>query len=147
MEILHATADDLPEILALQKLAYQSEAMIYNDFDIAPLTQTPEELEEEFNRSTILNAVDDGRIVGSVRAYERDGTCHIGRLIVHPDRQNQGMGRKLVDAIEECFRGRRYELFTGCLSVKNLAFYEKLGYRKYKTDKIDDKLELVYLEK
>ncbi len=27
----------------------------------------------------------DGRLVGSVRASERDGICHIGRLIVHPD--------------------------------------------------------------
>lgn len=147
MEIMYANRDDLTEILTLQKLAYQSEGEIYNDFGIAPLTQTLEELGEESKASTILKAVENGRIMGSVRAYEKDGSCHIGRLIVHPDFQNRGIGRKLVGAIEKCFEGRRYELYSGYLSKKNLALYEKLGYRRYKVETVNDKLQLVYLEK
>jgi hypothetical protein len=37
MKILQATAADAVEILNLQKLAYQSEAKLYNNFDIPPL--------------------------------------------------------------------------------------------------------------
>jgi hypothetical protein len=40
--IEEATVSDAEEILALQKLAYQSEAEIYNDFGIPPLVQTLE---------------------------------------------------------------------------------------------------------
>jgi hypothetical protein len=39
MIIEEATVSDAEEILALQKLAYQSEAEIYNDFGISPLVQ------------------------------------------------------------------------------------------------------------
>ena len=40
MSIEQATIEDAQEILALQKLAYTSEAEIYNDFTILPLHQT-----------------------------------------------------------------------------------------------------------
>jgi hypothetical protein len=36
-----ATLDDAKQILELQKLTYQSEAAIYNDYTIAPLKQSP----------------------------------------------------------------------------------------------------------
>ena len=44
MRIEQATTNDAAEILALQKLAYVSEAEIYDDFGIQPLTQTVETL-------------------------------------------------------------------------------------------------------
>ena len=82
---------DLNDILDLQKLAYKSEAEIYNDFSIPPHIQTLEDLEHEAKESIILKVVEDGLILGSVRAYEKDGTCYIGRLIVHPEYQNKGI--------------------------------------------------------
>jgi len=39
-----ASKEDLEEILALQKLAFEENARQINDFGIAPLTQTIEEL-------------------------------------------------------------------------------------------------------
>ena len=45
MMIERAKIEDAKEILDLQKLAYQSEAEIYNDYTIPPLTQTLEEME------------------------------------------------------------------------------------------------------
>ncbi|MDD3894995.1 MAG: GNAT family N-acetyltransferase [Syntrophomonadaceae bacterium] len=142
-----AAGGDLEEILNLQKLAYRSEAAIYNDYGIAPLTQTLEEIRDEATRCIILKAVEDRKIVGSVRAYEKDGTCYIGKLIVAPDYSNRGIGKKLMGAIEKCFEGVRYELFTGHLSEKNLALYQKLGYKSYKTIKVSEVLQLVYMQK
>jgi hypothetical protein len=49
--------------------------------------------------------------------------------------------------VEKCFKGVRYELFTGHLSEKNLALYEKLGYKRFREEKINDGLRFVYLEK
>ena len=141
------TKDDLEEILKLQKLVYQENALRYNDFTIAPLTQTFENLKEESEDSIILKVVEDRIIVGSVRAFEKDGSCYIGRLIVHPGYQNKGIGKKLMKAVEKCFEGTRFELFTGHLDEKNLAFYEKLGYKRFREEKINDGLRFVYLEK
>lgn len=148
MIIENALISDLEEILALQKLAYLSEAEICNDFSIPPLLQTIEDIKSEYAYKTFLKAVDSGKIIGSVRANLQDGTCYIGKLIVHPDYQNRGIGTALMNSIENCFKGcKRYELFTGKKSVKNIYLYNKLGYRIYKEEKISEKLTLVSLEK
>jgi GNAT superfamily N-acetyltransferase len=148
MMITRAAAADAAEILALQKLAYQSEAAIYQDYGIPPLTQTLPEIKAEFLRRHFLKAVAAGRIVGSVRAHLDQGTCCLGRLIVHPAYQNQGLGTKLMAEIEACFpEARRYELFTGHRSARNLYLYQKLGYRPVRSEKVSEKLTMVFLEK
>jgi len=80
-----ASKEDAGTILALQKLAYRSEAERYNDWSIPPLVQTIESLLEEFAGSVVLKAMLDDRLVGSVRARLNGDTCEIGRLVVHPD--------------------------------------------------------------
>lgn len=148
MRVERATVDDAEEILSLQKLAYQSEAEIYDDFTIPPLTQTLEEIKRDFESQIFLKAVTDGRIMGSVRGFVREGTCYIGRLIVHPDFQNQGIGTQLMGRIEEVFKeAQRFEIFTGHKSERNLYLYEKRGYQRFKTVKANEKLTIVYLEK
>ena len=146
--IEQATLQDAPEILALQKLAYQSEAALHDDYTIPPLTQTLEEIQAEFDQQLFLQATSEGRIVGSVRGALRDGTCYVGRLIVHPDVQNQGLGARLLSEIERAFgQAQRFELFTGHKSERNLAFYRRRGYRPFKEHQVSDKLTLVFLEK
>lgn len=148
MIIEKATLDDAEDILSLQKLAYRSEAEIYDDFTIPPLTQTLEEIRRDFDNQIFLKAVINGNIIGSVRAFIKDGTCFIGRLIVHPDFQNHGIGTQLMNRIEECFKEvQRFEIFTGHKSNRNLRLYEKLGYKRFKTVQANDKLTIVYLDK
>lgn len=148
MLIETATPDDAAEILALQKLAYQSEAALYDDDAIPPLVQTLDQMEADIRQQIVLKAVRDGRIVGSVRGYLREGTCHIGRLIVHPEHQNQGIGTRLMSAIERHFdTAQHYELFTGDRSQRNLYLYRKLGYRMCRTAHLTGNVTVVYLEK
>jgi ribosomal protein S18 acetylase RimI-like enzyme len=148
MKIVPAQRKDMPEVLQLQKLCYLSEAEIYNVYSIPPLTQTLEEIKRGFSRQFFLKAIIDNRIIGSVRAYQKDETCYIGRLIVHPDYQNLGIGTKLMKEIEALFKdAKRFELFTGQRSSKNLHIYQKLGYTSFKTEEINDRLKLLYLQK
>lgn len=148
MKIEKAEIKDLPEILELQKLAYQSEAKIYNDFTIPPLIQTLEGIKDDFVHQIFLKAVINNKIIGSVRAYKKEKTCYIGRLIVHPDFQNQGIGTKLMNEAENNFKdAKKFELFTGYKSKKNIYLYQKLGYKISRTQKINDNVKLVYLEK
>lgn len=148
MIIERAMVGDAGSILSLQKLAYRSEAKIYNDFTIPPLTQTLEEIKKDFESQVFLKAVADGRIIGSVRAFVKEGTCYVGRLIVHLDFQNRGIGTRLMGRIEEVFKeAQRFEIFTGHKSERNLHLYEKLGYQRFKTVKANEKLTIVFLEK
>jgi len=93
MTITEAAPQDAQEILDLQRLAYQSEAAIYNDYAIPPLTQTLAELEAQFHNHIFLKAMAAGRLIGSVIAHLQGETCFIGRLIVHRDYQNRPSAR------------------------------------------------------
>jgi GNAT superfamily N-acetyltransferase len=152
MKINRAVLEDAGTILQLQKRAYLSEAKIYNDYGIPPLTQTLEEINQDFLHQVFLKAVEDGDIIGSVRAYLEKGTVFIGRLIVEPEHQNQGIGTMLIQSIEKYFTtattsADRYELFTGHKSLRNLYLYQKLGYRQFKRIAVNNLLMMVFLEK
>lgn len=143
-----ATAADAEAILLLQKTAYQSEAAIYDDFSLPPLTETLDQLRGLFPSHRFLKAVAGQQIVGSVRGVVREGACQIGRLIVHPAWRRQGLGTRLLQSLEAQFpEAERFELFTGHQSTGNLRLYEKLGYSRTKTIVVHQRLQLVYLEK
>ncbi len=148
MEITAASLEDATAILALQRLAYQSEAAIYDDFTIPPLTETLDDVKTHFGRRLFLKAVEDDRIVGSVRAYQEGATLHVERLIAHPDFRRRGIGTALLNRIEVAFpTARRFELFTGHKSSGNKRLYERLGYRAFRRERVNEKVTLVYMEK
>jgi len=147
MKITEAIIQDLPSILALQKLAYQSEAELVEDYSISPLTQTLDGMIEDFNNGVVLKAVDEGEIVGSVRVRLVNETAHIARLIVAPSRQNQGIGAALLLAAEKIYPDARYELFTSERSAKNLSLYTKNGYKEFTRKPLNENVDFVFLEK
>lgn len=148
VNIYPADKSDLSEILQLQKQCYQSEAIIYNDDNIPPLQQDMDALEKEFAEQIILKAVAQDEIVGSVRAFFDGKTCFVGKLIVKTDFQNRGIGKLLLDAIETTFPTcKRFELFTGHKSLKNLYLYGKQGYKVFRKKIINNNMTMIYLEK
>lgn len=130
------TPDDAGEVLTIQRAAFASEALIYGDPDMPPLTQTLEELAAELVENLGCVAVTDGRLVGAVRARRDGDLLLIGRLAIAPDQQGEGLGTLLLSAVEE--RGREAgastaELFTGGLSEANQRLYEREGYERTET--------------
>ncbi|REC98561.1 putative N-acetyltransferase YhbS [Microbacterium sp. AG157] len=125
--------DDAGEVLTIQRAAFASEALIYGDPDMPPLTQTLEELRAELVENLGCVAVAGHRLVGAVRARLDGELLLIGRLAIAPDQQGEGLGTLLLAAVEE--RGREAgateaELFTGALSVANQRLYEREGYHR-----------------
>lgn len=148
MRIVKAEEGDLPAILELQRLAYQSEARLLGNVRIPPLLQTLEEMRGEFRCGVFLKALDEGgRIVGSVRGFVREGTLFVGKLMVHPDHQRQGLGSRLLVELEKICPQPRLELFTSDRSVGNIRLYERNGYRRFKEKAVSPDLTFVYLEK
>ncbi len=148
MNIRKAEKSDLQKILDLQYLAYQSEAKLFHDPDIPPLKQTLAEVESEYHRGVVLKAVDENNtIVGSVRAYYDNDSVYIGKLMVHPEKQRQGIGTQLLAAIEKEYPQQRYELFTSSKSIKNIELYERSGYKIFREEQITEELKFIYLEK
>jgi len=146
--IRRATEEDLPEIQRLQRAAFKEEAEHVNDTEIKPMTQTVEGIGEELRTFIVLNYVEDGKIIGSVRARMEGDTCHIGRLVVLPDRWSKGIGKALMIEVESRFpEAQAFELFTRADHPRTRPFYAKLGYLPFKTEKVTDALSFVHLRK
>ncbi len=74
-------------------------------------------------------AEDDGKIAGILtgRAYYNE--VHIGDLIVGKDYRRDGVGTKLVAAVEDAYRGKGYErIALTTFGFQAPEFYKKLGY-------------------
>jgi ribosomal protein S18 acetylase RimI-like enzyme len=143
-----ASTEDAAQILALQKLAYESEARLYEDWTIPPLTQTLESLQIEIQHDTVLKVIEDRAIIGSVRATVSDNICRIGRLMVHPAHQGRGVGTALMQAIEGRFPAvSGFALFTGSRSDGNIRLYIRLGYVVTGARRISERVTLVDLSK
>ncbi len=169
---LRADKRDAPEILALQKVAYQSEAEIYGDDSLPALQQSLEQLEAEFERRpgpeiqvpgsidvpggkrgaaepvVFLKAVVNGKIIGSIRGHALEDTAYLSRMIVHPYFRRRGIGRRLLDEIELAFpQVRRFEAFTGHQSKRNLYQLTQRGYQAFKTEAFTPAINWVFLQK
>ena len=137
------------EVLTVQRAAYLSEAQRYGDPFLPPLTQPLREIVEDVRTGRRLVALLGSRVIGSVRAEEREGVLHIGRLAVAPDLQGHGIGGRLLVAAEAAAPPHvtAYELFTGADSGDNLRLYERLGYRRVRYEPLPQGPGLVYLHK
>jgi ribosomal protein S18 acetylase RimI-like enzyme len=70
--------------------------------------------------------------VGTIAYEPREGYMYVGRVAVHPEWRRQGIGRMLMQHIEEMTPPlglTRLRLGTRESMPTNVAFYESLGYR------------------
>jgi ribosomal protein S18 acetylase RimI-like enzyme len=146
--IMLAQIADFAEILNVQKEAFRSEAELYQNFNIQPLTQTLSEMVEECREKVVLKAVINGKIVGSIRANIHKNGCWVNKLFVLPDFQKKGIGEKLLREIEKCFPdAEKFTLATGARSQSNIRLYEKVGYKVIRYETFHDGVEAVMMEK
>ncbi|MFJ9417482.1 GNAT family N-acetyltransferase [Streptomyces sp. NPDC101227] len=147
-----ATDQDAEQILKLQYLCYQSEAALYDDYGIEPLTQSLAALRAELEEGCVVVARLGGEVVGSVRGtVDPDGTARIAKLMVHPRMQRHGLGGRLLGAVEQRLAAersaKRYRLFTGHRSEGNLRLYRSHGYVPVGTERLSRRLSEITLEK
>lgn len=144
-----ARPDDAGEVLTVQRAAYVTEAQLYHDPDIPPLTESLDEVRAAIDAGGVFVARLGGRVVGSVRGTLAGDVCHVGRLVVAPDMQGRGVGTALLDAVEGAHAGqaRSLRLFTGERSEGNLRLYRRCGYRYSHTERISENFSFVHLRK
>jgi predicted N-acetyltransferase YhbS len=116
-------------------LALIRRAFAYMDGVIDPPSSahllTAEGLGEKAKRETGFLAVENGNIVGCVFALERERDFYVGKLAVEPSLQGQGIGTRLMRAVEDLARERdkdAVELQTRIELTANHAAFARLGF-------------------
>ncbi|MFD6157449.1 GNAT family N-acetyltransferase [Nocardia sp. NPDC060256] len=125
------TADDLAELVVLQRCCWVPEAVLNDMLDLPPLHETHDEVLAWATTSTTLVVRQHGRLVAAVRGQVEDSDWHVGRLMVVPDLTGRGIGRHLLHLIETLAPPHieQFILFTGARSERNIRMYQNAGYR------------------
>lgn len=133
-------------ILKLQIPSYMVEAKLINFYDIPPLKDTVETLQncgEEFYGYFIGND-----LCGAVSFKVESKALDIHRLIVHPNHFRKGIANQLLCFIEEQVRGvEKLIVSTGFKNKPAVEFYLKRGFKVEKVVQVNEHLSLIYFEK
>ena len=130
-ELRTATLADAGELLTLQRACWLQEAIANESLDIPALHESLEDVRADLDRWLALVVRAEGRLVASVRARQAGTTWFVGRLMVAPDLQGHGLGRRLLEEIEAAAPEGTdsFALVTGVHSAGNQRMYRKAGYR------------------
>lgn len=147
-KITIASQEDVSELLELQ---YKSFGPLVKElhWDDAPnMTETFEQANAEFWKYVTLKVEDsDGHIIASIRGNVCEGLLWISRLMVLPEYQRKGLGRRLLRAIQERLPHETAGLGT-CLQVsRTMDFYESEGFRMYDTETVGHGLTWALMKK
>jgi tRNA (guanine37-N1)-methyltransferase len=131
LDIVPATRADAGEILTLQRACWVQEAIANDTLEIPTLHDSLADVEASLGTHQTYVVRSAGRLVGSVRGRLSGEEWDIGRLMVAPDLQGRGLGRALLDHIQQVApaEATSYTLYTGSLSTANIRRYRKAGFR------------------
>jgi predicted N-acetyltransferase YhbS len=124
--IRQAAAEDIPALTRVINAAFAVERPFIEGDRVDHQATS-----EYMAKGTFLIAEDAVETAGCVFCEVRERRGYLGLLAVYPERQGNGMGRKLMQAAEEYFRG------AGCNAVdlrvvsareELPAFYKRFGY-------------------
>lgn len=126
---------DLAELVVLQRCCWVQEAIANDTLAVPALHETADEVEAWATSWTTLVVRRRTRLVAAVRGRAEGSDWQVGRLMVAPDLAGRGVGAALLDLIEQAAPQeiRRYVLFTGGRSERNLRFYRRAGYELSQT--------------
>ena len=122
MEIMEMNADHIADIVEMEQL-YFSDPWSANAFQ--------SELKNPL--ALWLVAVDGGRVVGYIGSQTVLGQSDMMNLAVREEYRRHGLGKNLVEALEQRLIAQGVEALLLEVRVSNspaIALYEKLGFRQ-----------------
>jgi GNAT superfamily N-acetyltransferase len=138
LDFRRATPGDVAAVVALVESAYRGEvsrAGWTTEADLLDGRRTgPDEVGPALADPDvrIVLAEADGALVGSVRIERHDDVAHVGMVAVRPDRQDRGIGRRLLAEAERVARDelgcRRGEMTVILQREPLIAWYGRRGW-------------------
>ena len=140
MIIITADHTDLKSLNILINSSYRGEASKKGwttEADLLDGLRTDETALEEMineNNSVILKCLDEnGLLVGCVYLQKQDHKLYLGMLTVSPLYQNNGIGKKLLNAAEEYATDKNCSsIIMTVISIRHelIEWYQRHGYEK-----------------
>lgn len=153
VHLIRARVEEAEVLWKMQVVSFMSLYEKYQDTDTSPATEPVEKMIWRINQSnTYFYKIMAGeKLVGAIRIIDdkkENIRKRISPLFILPEYRNKGYAQKAIIEAEKIHGSKHWSLDTILQEKRNCALYEKMGYVSTgKTDKINDKLTLVYYEK
>ena len=124
-----ATAADVAILAALIRTAFAEQAGL--EPPSGAVSETTESLQQRLALGGAFVAELNGALVGCVCYETHPEHLKFGRLAVLPEYRSFGIGRRLIDAVENLARAEgkpRVQCGVRVALTENQAWYERLGY-------------------
>ncbi len=135
-----ATYDDVEAISAITREAFKKYAELSPNADPAALRETYDDIKNDIDTKVVLIAESNGIPVGTVRvAIDNDTkTAYLSRFAVKLDCQNNGIGKSLMNLVDEIMQEegvKKISLHTDSKLSSLIRFYYGRGFYIDSTDK------------
>lgn len=134
LDVRPAVPADAGELYTLQRACWLQEMEANPGVEIPALRESLDDVRRGLEGWVVrvVREPSSGRLVGAVRGkVDSHGEWDIGRVMVAPDLQGRGLGRALLELVQELAprEVETYVLFTGEWSFDNQRMYKKAGFR------------------
>lgn len=134
------------EVLNIQILSYNVEAKIIDFYDIPPLKDTVQSLQQ--CGETFYGYYLNKKLCGVISIKVDDRVIDIHRLMVHPKHFRKGIAKKLLNFIEiELESFEAIVVSTGTKNEPAVSFYVRNGFFKIEETMITKQLSLTTFKK
>ena len=133
-----ATIDDVPRVTALVELAYRGAMAAKGWTNETAILEGPRTSPGEVERlvrdprSRILMAIEDGQLGACCLLQQYGEGAYFGMFAVHPERQQQGLGKDMVshseEAVKVLWKAKFLRLTVISLRDSLIAWYQRRGF-------------------
>lgn len=133
MKLYPSLPEEVAALTAISKAAFDTDVSVGMDSPGGPPDYDNPHWHEQMRQEHHLYtfADDSGTILGGAILFEGDEGVFIGRIFVDPAHHRQGLGIRLMEAVEALFpQAPAFRLDTPACNRRTNRFYRKLGYRE-----------------
>ena len=150
MELIKAGAADAQELWEMQTEAFSELLEKYEDYETNPAAEKLERVLARLTDGSFYYFICvDGEKVGAIRIVVReDGIKRISPVFISMKSRRKGYAMQAIKLAESLHGEQGWALETILQEDGNCRLYERLGYKRTgRTERINDKMDLVFYEK
>jgi GNAT superfamily N-acetyltransferase len=128
-----AETNDADELVRVMVKAFHHDSILYPEIAIGgpPDYDSPSVMRQKIVENECYKIIDGEYIIGGIALLIKgNGHYHLDLIFIAPNYHNRGIGTKAIQFIEYTYPATRWTLDTPAWAVRNIHFYEKLGYVK-----------------
>jgi ribosomal protein S18 acetylase RimI-like enzyme len=142
-----ATIHDAASLVHVAIAAFHHDTILYPEIELGgpPGYDSPAVMQQKIAEDECYKIVEGERTIGGIVVFVKgNGHYHLDLIFISPDYHNRGIGTQAMRFIEGTYPATRWTLDTPTWSIRNIHFYEKLGYVKVGESEDDDTTLITY---